>query len=406
MTPERRRLRTHDDVLRLVGRTEPLFAADMEDHGGVLAEAIQDRRFLVVGGAGSIGQAVTEEIFRRNPAALHVVDLSENNLAELVRHLRSSLGYIAGDFRALPLDSDSPEFTAFVESQRPYDYILNLSALKHVRSEKDPYSLMRMIRVNVFNAEKLARLAAEQHSRKFFCVSTDKAANPVNMMGASKRIMEMLVMQAAPTMAVCSARFANVAFSDGSLLHGFDRRMARFQPIAAPRDVLRYFITPKESGELCLLACILAENRELFFPKSADRLRPLSFAEIARSYLRNAGYEPVACETEKEARERAEELITQGKWPCFFFDSDTTGEKDLEEFYVETEEIDWERFHSIGVICQPQELHEPELAEFRAAMDALRARGQWTKEQLVAVFRRVLPDLSHVERHKNLDQRM
>ncbi len=238
-----------DPVLKLIGRNTELFEDDIKTFDSDLKLMVQNSKFLVIGGAGSIGQAVVKEIFKRNPQVLHVVDISENNLVELVRDIRSSLGYIDGDFRTYALDCASSEYEALIKNRKyPYDYILNLSALKHVRSEKDPYTLMRLIRVNIFNADALAKQAIEQKSKKYFCVSTDKAANPVNMMGASKRIMEMFMMKRSLDTKISMARFANVAFSDGSLLHGFNQRMQKKQPIAAPQDVKRYFVTPKESG--------------------------------------------------------------------------------------------------------------------------------------------------------------
>ena len=234
-----------NSVLSLIGRDKELFSTDIQNHEAKLGEIVSRSRFLVLGGAGSIGQAVTKEIFKRNPAKLHVVDISENNLVELVRDIRSSFGYIPGDFRTFALDIGSLEYDAFFKSDGEYDHVLNLSALKLVRSEKDPYTLMRMVDVNVFNTDKTVRQAAEAGATKYFCVSTDKAANPVNMMGASKRIMEMFLMRRSLDMAISTARFANVAFSDGSLLHGFNQRLEKRQPIVAPNDVRRYFVTPR-----------------------------------------------------------------------------------------------------------------------------------------------------------------
>ena len=393
-----------DPTLALIGRQRPLFREDVRVHEEELREVIGHCRFLVVGGAGSIGQAVVTELFRRNPRALHVVDLSENNLVELVRDLRSSLGYGTGDFQALPLDCASPEYGAFVRSQPRYDYVLNLSALKHVRSEKDPFTLMRMVQVNILNSEKLARQSVG--GRKFFCVSTDKAANPVNMMGASKRIMEMFISRVSRDVPVSMSRFANVAFSDGSLLHGFTLRVLKQQPISAPRDVRRYFVTQRESGELCLLSCVLGENGSLFFPKLNAGLHLITFSEIAVRYLQGLGYEPVVCETEEEARGRTRELIPRKKWPCHFFLSDTTGEKDYEEFHTEVEVPILDRFQDIGVIKTRLSIDSAKLDIFTASITALRERGSWSKDEIVDLFRMLLPEFSHKETHKYLDQRM
>ena len=242
------------DILKLIGREKELFTEDIQRNEKALSEIVSSSRFLVIGGAGSIGQAVTKEIFKRSPLKLHVVDISENNMVELVRDIRSSFGYIDGDFQTFALDIGSAEYDAFWNNDGEYDYVLNLSALKHVRSEKDPFTLMRMIDVNIFNTEKTIRQSIEKGVKKYFCVSTDKAANPANMMGASKRIMEMYLMKYSEEISISTARFANVAFSDGSLLHGFNQRIQKHQPIVAPNDVKRYFVTPKESGELCLMS--------------------------------------------------------------------------------------------------------------------------------------------------------
>ena len=297
-----------DTVLRLIGRQMPLLREDILKYEQELSKKVAASRFLVIGGAGSIGSAVVKEIFRRNPKLLHVVDISENNMVELVRDIRSSLGYCEGEFATFAIDCGSDIFDTFVTQQVKrhggYDYILNLSALKHVRSEKDAYTLMRMIEVNILNTEKMVCQARDMGAKKYFCVSTDKAANPVNMMGASKRIMELFLMRRSLEVSVSTARFANVAFSDGSLLYGFNRRMEKNQPLSAPNDVRRYFVTPKEAGELCLMSALLGENRDIFFPKLDYGLNLITFSEIAEKYLEKLGYEPVRCGTEEEARRR------------------------------------------------------------------------------------------------------
>lgn len=394
------------DVLELVGRTEPLFTCDLERNNVVLAEYVATSRFLVIGGAGTIGQAVVREIFRRKPRVLDVVDISENNLVELVRDIRSSFGYIDGEFRTFALDAGSPEFDAMLRASAGYDYVLNLSALKHVRSEKDPYSLMRMIDVNIDITLRTARWARELGARKYFCVSTDKAAAPVNMMGASKRIMELFLMRESEVLPVSTARFANVAFSDGSLLHGFNQRLLKRQPLSAPSDVKRYFVTDDESGELCLMSCLLGDNRDIFFPKLSEKLHLITFADIAIKYLAARGYEAVPCESEEEARCSVDALSAKGQWPCYFFTSDTTGEKDFEEFYTEGEDIDWDRFQSIGVIRNPAEYEAARLDSFQSAVSELRERGDWTKQDLVDLFHDILPEFAHKDTGKYLDSKM
>ena len=394
------------NYLDLIGRDQELFSHDFSSVEETLLEIVASSRFLVIGGAGSIGQAVSKEIFKRDPQALHVVDISENNMVELVRDLRSTEGYGSGDFRTFAVDCGSVEFEALMASEGPYDYVFNLSALKHVRSESDPYTLMRMIMVNVFNTIKTLRLANKMAAKKYFCVSTDKAANPVNMMGASKRIMEMFLMRESLTQNISMARFANVAFSDGSLLHGFNQRFAKHQPFAAPNDVRRYFVTPQESGELCLLSGLLGENRDIFFPKLSEKLHLITFSEIAVRYLRERGYEPYECESEDEARDRAEELIANKQWPCYFFKSDTTGEKDFEEFFTDNEDLDMERFETVGIIKNQPEFDDAKLDDFMNGIETLREKGTWTKDDIVKLYFGLLPEFAHKETGKYLDQRM
>ncbi|WP_293602394.1 UDP-N-acetylglucosamine 4,6-dehydratase [Pluralibacter sp.] len=393
-------------MLSLIGRTDALFAQDMAHTEAELNRRVSGARFLVLGGAGSIGQAVVKEIFRRHPAKLHVVDISENNMVELVRDIRSSFGYIRGDFKTFALDIGSLEYDAFIDADGGYDYVLNLSALKHVRSEKDPYTLMRMVDVNVLNTDKTLRQSIAAGVKKYFCVSTDKAANPVNMMGASKRIMEMFLMRASEHITLSTARFANVAFSDGSLLHGFNQRLEKGQPLVAPNDIRRYFVTPQESGELCLMSCIFGENRDIFFPKLSETHHLISFADIAVKYLQQRGYAPHLCHDENEARELARILPAQGRWPCLFTPSDTTGEKETEAFFTAEETLDMARFDTIGVI-QNAPLYQPELlARFETRIQAMRAARQWRKDDIVALFYEMLPDFGHQETGKYLDGRM
>ena len=394
------------NILSLIGRESELFNEDVNENSLHLQKLVENSRFLVIGGSGSIGQAVTREIFKRDPKVLHVIDISENNMVELVRDLRSTVGYGSGEFKTFALDCGSVEFEALVKDEGPYDYIFNLSALKHVRSEKDPYTLMRMIMVNVFNTIKTLQLAKEMGAKKYFCVSTDKAANPVNMMGASKRIMEMFLMRESLTQNISMARFANVAFSDGSLLHGFNQRFAKKQPLSAPNDVRRYFVTPQESGELCLLSGLLGENRDIFFPKLSEKLHLITFSEIAVRYLRERGYEPYECESEDEARDRAEELIANKQWPCYFFKSDTTGEKDFEEFFTDNEDLDMERFETVGIIKNQPDFDEAKLDDFMDGIEALRKKGTWTKDDIVKLYFGLLPEFAHKETGKYLDQRM
>ncbi|MDD3476773.1 MAG: UDP-N-acetylglucosamine 4,6-dehydratase [Sulfurimonas sp.] len=393
-------------TLKLIGREKELFEKDINNSNKELKDIVSNSAFLVIGGAGSIGQAVTKEIFKRHPKKLHVVDISENNMVELVRDIRSSFGYIDGDFQTFALDVGSVEYDAFIKADGKYDYVLNLSALKHVRSEKDPFTLMRMCDVNIFNTDKTLRQSIENGTKKYFCVSTDKAANPVNMMGASKRIMEMFVMRKSKQINVSMARFANVAFSDGSLLHGFNQRLEKNQPIVAPNDIKRYFVTPQESGELCLMSCIFGENRDIFFPKLSENLHLISFADIAVKYLKEKGYEPYLCKDEDEARELAKTLPAEGKWPCLFSTSDTTGEKDFEEFFTDKETLDMERFENLGIIKNEALFDEELLNEFADKIKIMKKNQEWSKEQIVELFFKMIPDFGHKETGKYLDGKM
>jgi len=393
------------NILKVIGRNKPLLLDDIKLNEALLTDEVGKSSFLVIGGAGSIGQAVTKEIFKRTPKKLHVVDICENNLVELVRDIRSSFGYIEGDFRTFAIDCGSREFELFFKDEGKYDYVLNLSALKHVRSEKDKYTLMRMVDVNILNTIKTIDLSIKYGTKKYFCVSTDKAANPVNMMGASKRIMEMFLMQKSKDISISTARFANVAFSDGSLLHGFNERIKKNQPIAAPDDVKRYFVTSEEAGELCLMSTLLGKNRDIFFPKLSSELNLVTFTSIARKFLASIGYEPYICKSEEDARARVLKLKADKKWPCFFFTSDTTGEKDFEEFFTDKEEIDYSSFKNLGIIKNKPIFDESLNFEFISSIENLKETN-WSKVQIVSLFFKIIPEFLHKEKGKYLDGRM
>ncbi len=394
------------NILNLIGRENNLFTLDIVNSENELCKIVSSSTFLVIGGAGSIGQAVTKEIFKRNPKKLHVVDINENNMVELVRDIRSSLGYIDGDFQTFALDIGSIEYDAFIENDGQFDYVLNLSALKHVRSEKDPFTLMRMINVNIFNTDKSIQQSIQKGTKKYFCVSTDKAANPVNMMGASKRIMEMFLMRRSNFISISTARFANVAFSDGSLLYGFNQRIQKRQPIVAPNDIKRYFVTPQESGELCLMSCIFGENRDIFFPKLSEDLHLITFADIAVKYLARIGYEPYICSTEDEARKLIKTLPEENKWPCLFTSSDTTGEKDFEEFFTDNEVLDMNRFEKLGIIKSDLIKNDDLLYQFETSINKLKTNLKWSKEDIVNIFHTMIPNFGHKETGKYLDTKM
>ena len=390
----------------LLNRKSNLFCVDIYNKSEALCDIISSSSFLIIGGAGTIGQAVSKEIFKRHPKRLDIVDINENNLVELVRDIRSSFGYIKGEFRTFAIDCASHEYDVLISKEGPYDYVINLSALKHVRSEKDPYTLMRMIETNIFNTIKTLKSASEDGTKNYFCVSTDKAANPVSMMGGSKRIMEMFLMKESLHQNISMARFANVAFSDGSLLDGFNKRFYKKQPISAPNDVKRYFVTPQESGELCLMSCLLGENRDIFFPKLSEKLHLITFSEIATRYLEQLGFEPYECDTEDEARTRCDDLIQSKKWPCYFFKSDTTGEKDFEEFFTNDEVLDMKQFSSIGIIKNEANFNKDKLIHFERSINSLKQSSALNRSDLVCLFHEMIPDFAHKDTGKFLDQKM
>ena len=394
------------NIYSLIGRDKSQFCYDISYYEKELSSIVSTSSFLVIGGAGSIGSAVVNEIFKRDPKLLHVIDINENNIVELIRDIRSSFGYIKGKFSTFVIDCGSDIFDSFMLHNKGYDYVLNFSALKHVRNEKDPFTLMRMIDLNILNTDKTIQRAINKGAKKYFCVSTDKATNPVNMMGASKRIMEIFIMRRSLEIEVSTSRFANVAFSDGSLLYGFNRRMEKEQPLSAPIDIRRYFVTPQESGELCLMSCLLGENRDVFFPKTNIEFKLLTFSEIAKKYLHNLGYEPVQCETEDEARKCVKKLKENKKYPVYFYKSDTTGEKEFEEFYTRSENLDLERFKAMGVIKNEAVYDEYKIKYFMDTIHTMRKKGEWTRVDLIALFNEMIPEFKHKETGKFLDDRM
>ncbi len=394
------------NILKLIGRENQMFSDDVISFESDLSKIVNKSSFLVLGGAGSIGQSVVKEIFKRNPKKIHVVDISENNLVELVRDLRSSYGYIDGDFKTFALDIGSYEYDTFFNLDGNFDYVLNLSALKHVRSEEDPFTLMRMINVNIFNTDKSIEQSKQKGVKKYFCVSTDKAANPVSMMGASKRIMEMFVNKRSNDIDVSMARFANVAFSDGSLLHSFNKRIEKRQPIVGPNDIRRYFVTPQESGELCLMSCIYGENRDIFFPKLNKNLHLISLSSIALKFLKSKGYEPFICSSEDEARNYFLNDYKENTWPCFFAKSDTSGEKGFEEFYTDSEELDLNKFKNIGIIKNKINFNEQKLNLFESKIRKFKNDLNWDKSDLKNLFNFMIPDFNHKETGKFLDSKM
>lgn len=394
------------NLLNLVGRSKQILDLDLENYQDALRTEVEGASFLVIGGAGSIGQAVVKEIFSRNPKRLIVVDISENNLVELVRDLRSSLGYIEGDFQVFALDAGSNHFAALLESFGYFDFVLNLSAMKHVRSEKDPYTLMRLIDVNLLNVVSCLEKLFETGCGKYFAVSTDKAANPANLMGASKYLMEQYLISVSDRVSFSSARFANVAFSDGSLLHGFEQRLQKSQPLSAPNDIRRYFITPGEAGRICLISCLLGENRDIYFPKLSKELHEITFSEIAVNYLHLKNKQAVICHSEDEARNYLSQNSGTNHWPCYFFNSDTTGEKDFEEFFTADEILDLDSYQDLGVIKNDRVDVERSIEVFLSKFDLIRSSGSYDRNAIVTLFNEAVCSLDHKETGKFLDGRM
>lgn len=388
-------------------RKESMFLADIEANRERLSEEIQGKSVCVIGGAGSIGSSFIKAVLPFKPSKLVVIDLNENGLAELTRDLRSTYGmYVPEEYRAYTLNFADPIFERIFREEKGFDIVANFSAHKHVRSEKDKYSVQALIENNDIKAKKLLDLLAVYPPKHFFCVSTDKAANPVNIMGASKRIMEDMIMAYTTKFKVTTARFANVAFSNGSLPDGWINRVDKKQPLAAPNDVKRYFVSPEESGQICMLACILGKNGEIFFPKLGEE-QMLTFSSICDSFVADLGAEKQEFSTDEEAKKFANEMpFGSKKYPVVYFKSDTTGEKAYEEFFVPGEKLDMNRFESLGVIEEVKKRPMSEINDFFAEMEHIFAKADFTKEEVVQAIKKFIPNFEHEEKGKNLDQKM
>lgn len=395
----------------VTSRPVSMFAADIEENKEKLTQEIKGKKVCVIGGAGSIGSSFIKAVLRFEPASVIVVDLNENGLAELVRDVRSTNGlYVPDEFRCYTLNFADPIFERIFREEKGFDIVANFSAHKHVRSEKDRYSVQALIENNDIKAKKLMDLLTVYPPKHFFCVSTDKAANPVNIMGASKRIMEDLVMAYNKYFKVTTARFANVAFSNGSLPDGWIHRLQKKQPLAAPSDVKRYFVSLEESGQICMLACILGKGGEVFFPKLGED-QMLTFSSICDDFVKAQGFEKDQCLTDEEAKQKAANLVldnhsTLPKYPVVYFGSDTTGEKAYEEFYVPGEKIDMQRFQALGVVEQTTRHEMDEVNGFFEKLEGIFAKENFTKAQVVDALRDFLPNFQHEETGKNLDQKM
>lgn len=388
-------------------RPTSMFAPDIEANKVELSQEIKDKSICVIGGAGSIGSSFIKAILQFEPKSMVVVDLNENGLAELVRDVRSTEGmYVPEEFRCYTLNFADPIFERILCEENGFDIVANFSAHKHVRSEKDRYSVQALIENNDIKAKKLMDLLKIYPPKHFFCVSTDKAANPVNIMGASKRIMEDLVMAYNKYFKVTTARFANVAFSNGSLPDGWLHRIQKKQPLAAPSDVKRYFVSPEEAGQICMLACILGRGGEVFFPKLGQE-QMLTFSSICDDFLKAIGVQKKQCATDNEARRYANNMSYDSNcYPVVYFQSDTTGEKAYEEFYVSGEKIDMQRFQALGVVEQTVRHNIEEINDFFNCLEDIFTKENFTKHQVVAAIKQFIPNFEHEEKGKNLDQKM
>ena len=391
----------------VIKRSASMFYPDIKANWDILSEKIAGKSVLVIGGAGSIGSSLVRAVLTFKPAALVVVDTNENALAELTRDLRSTKGmHVPKDYFPYPMDFSSPVFEKMFRNRGGFDIVGNFSAHKHVRSEKDVYSVEALLQNNVLHAKLLLDLLSEYPPEEYFCVSTDKAANPVNIMGASKRIMEDVIFSYSDKFPVKTARFANVAFSNGSLPAGFLARIQKLQPLSAPSDVRRYFVSPEESGQLCLLSCILGENRAIFFPKF-NKAQMMTFDAIGTELLKVYGYKALKCSSEEEAMDRVEDLKTGSDlYPVYYTISDTSGEKPFEEFVMDTETADMDRFCSLGVITGKKIPDKEKIAVLFKNLNMVFEKSETAKEEIVAILQKYLPNFEHIETGKSLDSKM
>lgn len=388
-------------------RNKSMFSTDIEENKEELWEKIEGKSLLVIGGAGSIGSSFIKALLPFKPATLVVVDTNENALAELTRDLRSTKGmYVPEDYVTYPMDFASPVFEKMFRKRGGFDIVGNFSAHKHVRTEKDIYSVEALLQNNVLNAKMLLDLLAEFPPEEYFCVSTDKAANPVNIMGASKRIMEDVIFAYSDKFPVKTARFANVAFSNGSLPAGFVERLQKLQPISAPSDVKRYFVSPEESGQICMLACMLGKNREIFFPRLEEE-QMMTFDKIATAFLLENGFEVLECASDEEAIEKTEELKNGSiKYPVHYSNSNTSGEKAYEEFYTDTEIVDLNRLKALGIVTGKEIPDKERIKELFKKLNAAFEKEETTKEEVIAIMKAYLPNFEHIETGKSLDSKM
>ncbi|SEW03114.1 polysaccharide biosynthesis protein [Chitinophaga arvensicola] len=390
-------------------RRESLLKKDLETFHQQLDDALTGKSCLVIGGAGTIGTSYIMALLKFRIEKLIVIDINENGLTELIRNIRSSDDVIVPEIiKTYPVNFGDRVFEKIFNHEGPFDVVANFAAHKHVRSEKDSFSIEAMIDNNVFKANQLLELLKKKPPQHFFCVSTDKAANPVNIMGASKKLMEDVILSYADAIPIKTARFANVAFSNGSLLFGFLERISRKQPLSCPLGIKRFFVSPEESGQICLIASILGESGDIFFPKLDMEKDLVSFSDIALAFIKALGYEPDICSSEGEAIEKAKHLSKDStSYPVYFFDSDTSGEKPYEEFYTDSEELDLQLFSNLGVIKKAPQLKTKDIQSIiKNLTDKFESQNLVDKSEIVLILKEYLPNFDHIEKGKGLDQRM
>lgn len=379
------------------------FNKSISNHQNLLNTNILDSNVLVIGGAGTIGSSYIKQILKYKPSKITVVDINENGLTELTRDLRSSnlLDY-KPEYITYPVNLLSDTFDKIFNSDT-WQVVANFSAHKHVRSEKDKISVEALIKNNVYGAIKLLNLCERNPPNYFFSVSTDKAANPVNIMGASKSLMEKLILSKKNNFRVSTARFANVAFSNGSLLDGFIYRLNKQQPLSCPEDIKRFFVTPEQSGQICLLATFLGETGNIFFPKLDFHKDQIYFKEIALDFLKVNGFEPELVFSEQEAKEFDFDS-NPSKYPIYFFKTDTSGEKTYEEFFTEEEDYEIKKYDSLGFINTPDV--KISFEDVESDFETVFNNSNSQKSDIVTIIKKYVPDFMHIETGKHLDQKM
>ncbi len=388
-------------------REDSFFLEDIKNQHGLLSEKIKNKSILVIGGAGTIGSSFIKAILPFEPSKLYVIDNNENGLTELTRDLRSTLGqFIPKEYITYPMNFGDPVFEKMFINEGPFHIVANFAAHKHVRSEKDKYSIESMIDNNVFKAKRLLDLLCDYKPEHFFCVSTDKAANPVNIMGASKKLMEDVILSYSQDICITTARFANVAFSNGSLLDGYIQRLMKCQPISCPSDVKRFFVSPEESGQICMLACLLGQSGDIFFPKLAEDTM-VNFKDITEAFFNALGIKSKICFSEQEAKEYVYSTDLEKEYPVYYFESDTSGEKLYEEFYTDSDDLDMENYISLGIIKNAPIKDKLSINKTINDLKVLMSSNKsYDKSSIVKALNQYLPNFEHIETGKSLDQKM